>query len=122
MSRRGEIFDMREILRLFNIVPVLKLATLTDSEVREIYNRRFGTMERLISAKEARDSIPASAHSSTYDAFLSLLKYEIKMGRTSFKLYIQDKDDLRDWELDEIREKGYNICWNSACLWYEVSF
>lgn len=43
-----------------------------------------------------------------------------EQGEKSFNYY--PNPDLTEIEKDIIRESGYNISWNSACFWYEISW
>ena len=79
--------------------------------------------KELISATDARKTLMESArHSKTYQLFLDALDLAIKDGRTQFTVYRAENDDLMDWELAEIRSKGYNVSWGRALTWYTVYF
>lgn len=79
-------------------------------------------MDTLPTAEEARNMIPAKAHTKTYNKFLEELECNIQRGRTSFNFYPASDDDFAEWESDKIRDSGYDLFWNRACTWYEVMF
>ena len=78
-------------------------------------------MDELISADNAR-LLMLHNHSDTYNRFLDALQCTIDKRESSFSFYPITEDDFTEVEIKYIKDMGYNIIWNSACQWYNISF
>jgi hypothetical protein len=75
-----------------------------------------------ITAKEARDRMLNGTENDRLENFFYAINDAIEDYKCKFNYIINQENDFTDTELDYIRGLGYEIYWNSACLWYEVSF
>lgn len=76
----------------------------------------------MISAQTARNFANLNKHHS--ELFLDMLKYiekEAIGGGVSCNFCTGGKH-ISDDELDFVGKLGYEISWNSPCLWYEISW
>lgn len=71
--------------------------------------------------RTAKQQRQATQHSATYKAIEDALR-EHEGPDNEVHVYAYEDDDLRDWELDEIRELGYKITWNRARLRYKITW
>ena len=60
-------------------------------------------------------------HSESYYYLLDKILKANSKGSKSFN-FKELKETLHNWEINEVRNKGYEINWNRACQWYEVSW
>jgi len=77
-----------------------------------------------ITAEEARNAVlNGGGRNERLKNFFDKVEYEVyENGSTEFNYYINQDNDFTKAELSFIRSLGYNIYWDSPCLWYEVSF
>jgi hypothetical protein len=81
----------------------------------------------LIHAKDAKNAamkhrMISNANSLMLSNFFYFVAYEMDKGNFSGNFFT-DGEHFDKQELEFLREDlGYNIFWNSACLWYEVSW
>lgn len=66
--------------------------------------------------------IKTAKHSTSYYSLLEQILKHNSEGEQSLKFYPTEEEDLKDWKVDEIRDKGYDISWSRACQWFEVSW
>lgn len=72
-----------------------------------------------ITAAEAKDRLREKLFNSE-----GIQRFMEKVERTidSEVDYFNFTGDLSDTEIKYLDSLGYDICWNSPCLWYEVNF
>ncbi len=77
----------------------------------------------ILTAKEAREiSIANNQKSELFERFITEVEQNARGGETTFNFNTGGKH-FTAAEITEIEDKlGYNISWNSPCLWYEVSW
>lgn len=79
--------------------------------------------ESHITAAEAREQLRENlAESIVVNRFMDEVRENIRNKSNKFNFHIGTDTDLTDQEIDYISSLGYYISWNSACLWYEISF
>jgi len=79
----------------------------------------------IISADDARKMVINSITTSSkkLEYFFSEVSEHASNRETKMFLYPLGNDDFSDVELEYLREVlGYDIWWDRACLWYEVSW
>ncbi|MNV96873.1 hypothetical protein D3C71_1919200 [compost metagenome] len=57
-------------------------------------------------------------------AIYSRIKCEAQAGESSTRFshgYIDQEDEISEVQVAILRENGYTVEWNRACLWYEIS-
>lgn len=76
----------------------------------------------MISAEEAKNlACKTEIANPLVTGMFSSIKYAAENGKRDCNFFT-DGHHLSDTELEMVRRLGYEVSWNRACLWYEISW